>query len=248
MRVVLIDDEPFNLDSLRIELNTYCPDVEIVGQFTDPREGALALRHAPPDLLFLDIAMPHMNGFQLLESLEDIAFDVVFVTAYDEYAVRAFNFNAVDYLVKPVQHADLVQAVQRARDRQGMRTVSGEELRALITNTQAHAGGLESIALPTAEGFEFIHVNTILYLQSDSNYTWVVLTDGTRHLLARTLKDMSGMIRYPQFFRAHQSYYVNLNHARKYVRGQGGYLVLQDGTQIPVSRANRDNLLLKFNL
>ena len=243
MKAILIDDEMDSLESLQHELKTYCPEVSIAGTYSDPREGLKAILSIEPDLLFLDIEMPHLNGFELLESLPSIEFDVIFVTAYDEFAVRAFKFNAIDYLLKPVMKAKLIQAVQRVRERQHAR-MTEQDLKALITNTRLQTrGGLENIALPTSEGFEFIHVNDIVYLQSESNYTWVHLANGTKHLLAKTLKEMSSMISFSQFFRAHQSYFVNLNHAKRYVRGQGGYLVLKDGTQIPVSRAHREELI-----
>lgn len=243
MRTILIDDEIDSLESLAFEVNSYCPDLEVIGSFHDSREALKAIATLQPDLVFLDIEMPHLNGFELLESLPSIDFDIIFVTAYDEFAVRAFDFNAIDYLLKPIMKSKLINAVQRIKEKHHSR-LTESDIKALIANARLQSQpGMENIALPTSEGFEFIHVNDIVYLQSESNYTWVHLRSGTKHLLAKTLKDMSAMISFPQFFRAHQSYFVNLNHAKKYVRGQGGYLVLKDDTQIPVSRAHREELL-----
>jgi two-component system LytT family response regulator len=243
MRTILIDDELDSLESLATEIKSYCPDIDVVATCSDPRKARKLISEHAPELVFLDIEMPHLNGFELLQTLPEIDFDVIFVTAYDAYAVRAFEFNAVDYLLKPVMKSKLTQAVQKVRDKQHSQ-LDGDQLKALINNIHLHSRQeIENIALPTSEGFEFVHVNDIAYLQSDSNYTWVHLKSQQKYLLARTLKDMSSMISFPQFFRAHQSYYVNLNHVKKYVRGQGGYLVLKDGAQIPVSRANKDTLM-----
>jgi two-component system LytT family response regulator len=243
MRTILIDDELDSLESLDTEIRSYCPELEVVATCHDPRTAVALVRQYEPELLFLDIEMPHLNGFELLQELHEIELEVIFVTAYDAYAVKAFEFNAADYILKPVMKSKLVQAVQKVCDKQNNH-LGSHQLKALINNIHLHTRQeIENIALPTSEGFEFVHVNEITYLQSDSNYTWVHLGSQQKYLLARTLKDMASMIPFPQFFRAHQSYYVNLNHARKYVRGQGGYLVLKDGTQIPVSRANKDTLM-----
>ena len=241
LKAILIDDELDSLESLAMELKAYCPALTVVGSYSDPREGRKALLENQPDILFLDIEMPHLNGFELLESLAKINFEVIFVTAYDEFAIRAFEFNATDYLLKPIMKSKLIQAVQKIEDQKNNH-VDHEDLKALVQNIQLQRG-LENIALPTTDGFEFIHVNDIAFLKSESNYTWVHLTNKQKHLMSKTLKEVSQMVRFPQFFRSHQSYLVNLNYVKKYVRGNGGYLVLKDKTQIPVSRANKDSLM-----
>lgn len=240
MKAIIIDDEQDSLDSLEIEIDRHCPDVNVVAACTDPRTAIDEILKHKPDILFLDIEMPHMNGFELLQKLPSLDFHVIFVTAYDQFAVRAFDFNATDYLLKPIMRAKLVQAIQKVQDQQEHK-ISQTQLDALLTNMQMR--GMEKIALPTSDGFEFVHMNDIVYVKADSNYTWVHLQNKQKHLLTRTLKDVSGLITFPQFFRAHQSYLVNLNHVRRYVRGQGGYLLLKDNTQIPVSRANKDALM-----
>ncbi len=243
MRAILIDDEPDSLESLSAEIQQYCPEITVIGTYSDPREGLEKLKKESPDVLFLDIEMPHINGFELLQKMETIDFDVIFVTAYDEYAVKAFEFNAVDYLLKPILKTKLLQAVQKVTDKKGS-PLDNDHIKALINNIHLNSRlEMENIALPTAEGFEFVHVNDIAYLEADNNYTWVHLVSKHKYYLTRTLKEMSAMIHFPQFFRSHQSYCVNLNHVKKYVRGQGGYLVLKDGKQIPVSRANKEPLI-----
>lgn len=243
LKAVLIDDEKSSLQSLTYELNAYCPEIEVVAAFKDPREGLQHLKALPPDLLFLDIEMPGMNGFDLLQALQSIDFAVIFVTAYDQFAIKAFEFNALDYLLKPVRKEKLIQAVKKVQDQQ-QHKFDRTSLDALIQNIRIQArGGIEQIALPTSDGFSMVHINDIAYLQADSNYTWVFLLSQKKYLVAKTLKDMEEMLQFPQYFRAHKSYLVNLNHVEKYVRGQGGYLVMKDATQIPVARAQKGDLM-----
>jgi two-component system LytT family response regulator len=189
------------------------------------------------------IEMPGMNGFDVLQQLEDIPFAVIFVTAYDQFAIKAFEFNALDYLLKPVRKEKLIQAMQKVRD-QLQQKLDKTGLEALLQNISLQSrSGLEQIALPTTDGFSMVHINDIAYLHADSNYTWVFLANQKKYLIARTLKDMEGMLQFPQYFRAHKSYLVNLNHLDRYIRGQGGYLVLRDGTQLPVARAQKSDLM-----
>ncbi len=243
MRTILIDDELDSLESLQAELKIYCPELEVTAACNSAREGLEAIRTQAPELVFLDIEMPYMNGFELLESLDEIDFDVIFVTAYDEFAVRAFEFNVMDYLLKPVMKSKLLSAVSKVKSRRSPQ-LDQNQLKALISNIHVQSTQkMDSIALPIAEGFEFVHVNEIAYVRAESNYSWVFLTNGAKYLLAKTLKQVCGMLRFPQFFRAHQSYYVNMNAVKQYFRGQGGYLVMKDGEHIPVSRANKKALM-----
>ena len=243
MRTILIDDERDSIESLQSDLQAYCPEVDIIGTYSNPEEGLAQIRALQPDLVFLDIEMPRMNGFDLLNALGEINFDVIFVTAYDEFAIKAFNFNATDYLLKPVMKSKLIDGVQKVRDRQS-HSLDSQDFAALLNNIKIqYQHNLETIALPTAEGFEFIKINEISYAKSESNYTWVHLIDGRKYLLSKTLKQIESVITFPQFFRSHNSWFANLNHVKKYVRGQGGYLVMQDGTNVPVARSKKEGLI-----
>lgn len=243
LKAVLIDDEKSSLQSLTYELNAYCPEVDVIAAFKDPGEGLAYIKSMPPDILFLDIEMPGMNGFDLLQALHTIDFAVIFVTAYDQFAIKAFEFNALDYLLKPVRKEKLIQAVKKVQDHQQQK-LDRTSLDALIQNIRVQTrSGIEQIALPTSDGFSMVHINDITYLQADSNYTWVFISSQKKYLIAKTLKDMEEMLQFPQYFRAHKSYLVNLNHVEKYVRGQGGYLVMKDATQVPVARAQKGDLM-----
>lgn len=248
LKAIIIDDEKSSLESLSFEIREYCPDVEVVAVCQDPHEGIRQIMAQAPDLLFLDIEMPGMNGFDLLEQIPHTSSQVIFVTAYDQFAIRAFEFNAVDYILKPVRKSKLVAAVQKVLNRQ-QPLLDKSALAALIQNirVQSHAG-LEHIALPTHDGFTMIHINDITYLSAESNYTWVYVTQQKRYLVTKTLKDLEEMLRFPQYFRSHKSHLVNLNHVARYVRGQGGYLVMKEGVQIPVARTQKSELLQVLKL
>ncbi len=248
LKAILIDDEKGSLESLSFELREYCPDVDIIAVTQDPKEGLRLIQKWSPDLLFLDIEMPGMNGFELLQQLSDVSFNVIFVTAYDQFAIRAFDFNAIDYLLKPVRKSKLISAVQKVIDRRQPK-LDKSGLEALIQNIriQSHTG-LENIALPTHDGFTMAHINDITHLSADSNYTWVHLSSQKKYLVTKTLKDMEEMLIFPQYFRAHKSFLVNLNHVDRYIRGQGGYLVMKDHIQIPVARTQKAELLRMLSL
>lgn len=243
LKAILIDDEKNSLESLSYEIKEYCPELEVIKTCQNPLEGIKIVQEERPDILFLDIEMPGLNGFEFLEKLPDIKFHVIFVTAYDQFAIKAFEFNAVDYLLKPVRKTKLISAVQKILDRQHTE-FDKSNLEALIQNIhiQSHSG-LENIALPTSDGFSMVHINDISHLQADSNYTWVHLLNQKKYLVTKTLKDMEDMLRFPQYFRPHKSFLVNLNHVDRYIRGQGGYLMMKDNTQIPVARSQKAELM-----
>lgn len=245
MKAILVDDEKSSLRSLAYEINAYCPEVTVIAKCNDPLVALEEIQTQKPDLVFLDIEMPEINGFELLQRLPEINFDVIFVTAYDEFAIKAFDFNAVDYVLKPVRKTKLIQAVQRASEKR-QKGFDTAQLEALMQNIQLQTktpAGLQSIALPTTEGFSMVDINEIRYLEAESNYTWVYLNNDKKHLVSKTLKDFVGMLDFPQYFRPHKSYLVNLHYLDRYVRGQGGYLVLKNGVQVPVARSQKAELM-----
>ncbi len=244
MRTLIIDDERDSLESLSIELNAYCPKIEIIGTYDSPFNGLDAINEMQPELVMIDIEMPKLSGFELLQSLDDINFDLIFITAFDEYAIRAFEFNAIDYLLKPIRKVQLVNSIQKVIDKKNEK-LDASHLKALVNNLnlQINQKSFKSIALPTSSGFEFIKIEDIIYAKSESNYTWIYTNHKKKFIISKTLKEFVQMLPLSQFFRAHQSYYVNMNHVFKYIRGDGGYLILNNNVQIPVSRANKKVLL-----
>ena len=250
LKAILIDDEKNSLESLRLELNSYCPEIVITGAYRDPHKGREALINEKPDVLFLDIEMPTINGFDLLLHLPSIEFDVVFVTAYDQFALKAFDFNAIDYLLKPIRKEKLLQAVQKVKNHQIEKLAKGN-LQALIHNILIQTNhGHEHIALPTNDGFSIIEIADIIYLEANSNYTWIKLTNQHRMLVSKSLGEIEKLLPASVFCRIHKTFLINTHHLERYIRGQGGTLVMKDSTQLPVSRSHKEqllNMILKRN-
>ncbi len=239
---ILIDDELSCTETLDIELKAYCPNVQVIGKYNSAKEGLIAIQRDRPQLVFLDIEMPWMNGFELLQAVGEIHFQVIFVTAYDEFAIKAFKFNAVDYLLKPVQKVDLISAVHEVE-----KTAEVRPLENLIAQVTDQACSFDKLALPTMEGLVFVPLSDIIYCQSDSNYTTVVLKDGSSIVVSKTLKSITETLSAESFLRIHQSYLINLNYAIKYLKGQGGEIVMSNGKHLPVARSKKDELLSRVS-
>ncbi len=242
IRAIIIDDEISCVETLEIELRAYCPDVEVIAKHTSAAEGLEAVQTLSPDVVFLDVEMPHMNAFELLEKCLPVDFSVIFVTAYDQYAIKAFDINAADYLLKPVQKSKLIQAVDKLQKGQEQ-TFSPEHLQAIVNTIQSSITPIPHIALPTVEGYEFVKIESINYAQADSNYTRIHLTSGKRLILSKTLKEVESMLTGHHFVRIHQSYLINLSHIARYVKGAGGYVIMENGDTLNVSRGHRGQLL-----
>lgn len=246
MRTIIIDDEPDNVKLLGVQLHRHCPQVEIVGQYTDSAEGLRGIQNLRPSLVFLDIEMPLMNGFQLLERLVDINFHVVFVTAYDQYAVRAFRFSALNYLLKPIDTVDLIETVNRAENTARISPQQLDLMRHYYPSGSTPSAAKGRIALPYGSGLVFVDTKQIIYCEADSNYTRFFLDGGEQYMVAKTLGDVQEVLEAGDFVRVHRQYMVNLNHIQKLVRGEGTYLLLTNGMTIPVARQQKDRLMERF--
>ena len=246
IRCVLIDDESNSLEMMEWLLKTYCPQVQIEAMCNTAGKGIEAINKYKPDLVFLDIEMPHMNGFDMLEQFDKLFFDVVFCTAYDQFAIKAFRYSALNYLLKPVDPDDLKETIRRIEEKKAV--PSREQLDLLFQNIkQTSKQPVQRIALTTGDGMIFVPTNEILYCQAESNYTSVVLTGGKKILVSKVLKDIDEALNGTDFFRIHNSYLINLNHIRKYVRGEGGYLIMDDGANISISRSKRQEFMDQFS-
>ncbi len=241
---LLIDDEAHCRETLSILLTRYCPDVQVVAQAASGTEGLRAIAEHTPDVVFLDVEMPMMNGFELLESLPTINFEVIFTTGYDEYAIRAIRFSALDYLLKPIDKDDLRQAVAKIKRQPDQQMA--QQLDILLQKLGQKPPMLQKIALPTLNGFELVPVDSIVRCEADNNYARVWLKNTKPLLVSRTLKEMEELLTSHSFLRVHQSNLVNLNEIVRYVRGEGGYVVMSDGTSVNVSRSRKDDLLRQF--
>lgn len=244
IKVFIVDDERPSIETLQWKLNHYCPEVEILATYDNPIEAVEALKQNPPDLLFLDIEMPLLNGFDILEELgSSISFDVIFTTAYDNFGIKAIKFSALDYLLKPVQNKELQAAVAKYQGKR-QHSVPAPQIEALLNNVEAEKQGKTyKIALATKESIEFVAPSEITACASDSNYTTVLLMDGRKLLISKTLKEFEEMLLPFNFFRPHNSHLVNLEQVRKYMRNDGGYLILKNQMKIPVSKTRKERLL-----
>ena len=242
VRVLIIDDEKHCCDNLQWQLKTYCPEIEVIAVCNNAEKGLQQIHHHQPQLIFLDVEMPGMTGFEMLGSLTEINFDIIFTTAFDQYAIRAIKFGALDYLIKPIDKDELLEAINKFLNR--TQRDSLKQLSALLTHIRkSNDLSFQKIALPTLHGYELVPLNNIIFCESSSNYTDIHLNNGQHMLISRTLKDIEDLLDMQPFFRVHNSYIVNLQYAIRYIKGEGGHLVLNNDISIPVSRNKKEELL-----
>lgn len=239
MTCVIIDDERHNIDNLEGLLREHCPDVQVAATALNENTGTQAVRDKQPDLVFLDIQMPGGTGFEMLKSLAPVSFEVIFVTAFDQFGLQAIKFSALDYLLKPVDPDELKAALAKARERIATKrkNLHIDNLLAYIRGERGHA---PRIALPTFEETLFVEVRRITRCEASNNYTYVYFQEGDRVLVSRTLKEFTVLLKDYHFVRPHQSHLVNLAFVKSWLREDGGMLSMQDGTRIPISRQNRE--------
>jgi len=245
IRAIIVDDEIHCLETLAWEIEENCPDMTVIAQCKTAQQAIDAIRKENPDLVFMDIEMPLMNGFEVINRLSDMDFEVIFTTAYDEFALKAIKVNALDYLLKPIDADELVKATDKIRThREGHSTQ--DLLESLFESLRSKHPKFTSIALPTMEGLEFINLDEIINCESFSNYTKIFTASGDSLMISKTLKEVERQIRGHQFFRVHNSHLVNLTHIKKYIKGKRGYLVMDNGRQIPVARSKKEEFLNLF--
>lgn len=243
LHAIIIDDEPDNVQLLSLQLNMYCPNVKVVAECTKSEDGLAAIRRLNPDVVFLDIEMPRMNGFELLQQIDPINFSLVFVTAYDKFAVKAFRYSAVDYLLKPIDTRELQDSVKKIESRRGTQPAQIEHLKRQFESKKNMP---DKFALPYQNGVTFVSLTDILYCEADGNYTKVEIITGQHYVISRTLREIQEMLEERNFLRIHRQYIVNLDYIKKYVKGEGNYLVLQNDLTIPISRSHKERLIERF--
>lgn len=238
LKVIIIDDEESGRTTLRNFLRDYCPGVEVAAEAEGVVSGIGQIVLNKPDLVFLDIQMQDGTGFDLLEKLPERNFQVVFVTSFNHYAIQAFRFSAADYLLKPVDPDQLIEAVEKARQ-----ALSKNEITTKLDVLVSNINKLEKLALPAMDGIRFVRIDDVVRCESDDNYTTVFMKSGEKIVVSKTLKEYERMLEDLQFFRVHKSHLVNLKYVEKYVPGDGGYLILEDGSHVDVSRRKKEQLM-----
>ena len=244
MTATIVDDEPYSCEALVTLLERYCPDVKVLDICYSAASALVSIKEQNPQILFLDIEMPHMNGFELLEKLPEINFELIFTTSYDQYAIKAIRFSALDYLLKPIDQEELKKAVQKAVN--SMKHPLPQQIEILLQKLNHPTIAVNKIAIPTMEGLQMLFVENIIQCSSDSNYTVLHLRSKQKITASRTLKEIEEMLQDYSFLRVHHSYVVNLNEIEKYIRGDGGYLIMSDGSNIDVSRSRKEMLIKKL--
>ena len=241
IRVILIDDELNSLQNLQNKLEGFCPEVSIVAVSQNPEEGITLIKQFQPDVVFLDIEMPRMSGFRMLEELGEYDFDIIFTTAYNHYSIDAIRISAFDYLIKPIGIEELQQAVERLS--KSLHKQTKEKIDILKKSLSDQRSQEDKIAISTSEGIDFIPIKNIMHIESKSNYSKIFMIENKSITVTKILKDFEEMLSPYNFYRIHNSHLINLNFIQKYIRSQGGHVMLQDGTLIDVSRRKKEEFL-----
>jgi two-component system LytT family response regulator len=247
-KAIIIDDEPKGRLALRQKLTDYCPSIEVVAEADNGPEGIFLIEHHKPKIIFLDIEMPRMNGFDMLSEIEEKSFHIIFTTAYDQYAIKAIRFAAFDYLLKPVDIDELKTAVEKFEARENAQVKTNAEATArqvelLKQNMQQPKRQLHKLAIPTLDGLFFYDINDVVQLEANSNYTNIYFQSKTKITASKTLKEFEEILPEDIFFRAHHSHIINLNYIKRYIKGDGGQIELQNGNYVDVSRRRKDEFL-----
>lgn len=241
LKAILVDDERSSLQNLERKLAEFCPDLTVIALSENPEEAIQLIGQLRPDVIFLDIEMPRMSGLRMLDELPDYSGEIIFTTAYNHYAVEAIRISAFDYLVKPVSIAELQNAVARlVKQKQSQTKERLEVLRQSLTESKSQE---DKIAVPTAEGLEFLQIKNIVRIESSSNYSKIYITEGRSMLVTRLLKDFEELLLPYRFYRVHHSHLINLACIQKYIRGEGGQVLLQNGDTVDVSRRKKEEFL-----
>ncbi|MFH0759916.1 MAG: LytTR family DNA-binding domain-containing protein [Bacteroidota bacterium] len=241
LKTIIIDDEPDAVNFIRSIIKEYCPKLEITGTAFNAMDGITVIQGNKPDLVLLDVEMPHGSGFDLLAQFPDKTFDVIFITAFNHYAIRAIKFSAVDYILKPININEFIVAIDKVTEKRSHEYLPNRNLEILLENL--HSGTPAKLAIPTSEGMEYVNTKEIIRIEADRSYSWFYLTGKRRILVSKNLKEYQDLLNDRDFFRSHNSHLINLEHVKKYIRADGGAIEMIDGSQVPVSRTRKDLFL-----
>jgi len=240
IKTIIIDDEPDSIELLKLQLEKNCPQVEVVNTYTSSVKALKEIESLKPELLFLDIEMPVVDGFELLNKTWHLNFSVIFVTAYNQYAIKAFRFNALDYLIKPVGITELTEAVAKAEKKV---KPTSTQLSLLLRQLQGEIPS--KIAIPAQNGISFIELNEIVFAEASNKYSKLILTDKKVFTVSKTLKDVQEVLEESHFLRVHRQYIINLNRVKQFNRNES-ILTMDDGSHLPVGRNQKEKLIEKY--
>jgi len=239
---IIIDDEQHCVETLMHDIKHYDIDLTIIATTNSAIEAIEIINTRKPELVFLDIEMPFMNGFEMLKNCTYKEFDVIFTTAYNEHAVKAFKYSAIDYLMKPIRPEELVSAVERYK-KKNSKTLKRDHLNLLLEHLTNQSEKQLKIAFSTSDGIEFINPKDIIRCEASGNYCTIYKNDSEKILLSKPLKEVQGILPESSFLRVHQSHLINTSYVKKFIKTDGGHLVMNDGSKINVARSKRDLLI-----
>ena len=245
LKTLIIDDEKNAREAIAKIAEQYCDNISIIGYAEDVESGVKAIKKYNPDLVLLDIKMPDGTGFDILQQIDNINFSTIFITAFNEYAIKAFKFSAIDYLLKPIdvdEFKSAIEKVEKAKEQQNTKL----KLDVFLENINNISKEVKKIILKTSDSIHLINVNEILRCESDGNYTKFYFTNQSPIMVSKNLKEYYDMLKDYQFFRPHQSHIININFIKRYHKPDGGYLIMQDDSNVPVSTRKRDELMKIF--
>ena len=243
---IIIDDEPPCRSVLRNLMLMEYPTFTLLAECKDGIEGLKKIESLNPDFIFLDVAMPRMNGFEMLSKIDNPNFEIIFTTAFDQFAIEAFKVSAIDYLLKPIAKNELTRAVEKVLIRLtsiNKELLSLEYIKLFLQNITTNTKSFPNIALPVLNGLEMVKVEDIMYATSDINYTNIIFVNNDKKVIAKTLKEFEKLVNGHPFARIHRSVLINLKYLKQYVKGEGGYVILSNGEHFDVSRRRKEGLL-----
>lgn len=246
IRTVIIDDEPNNVENIQGIVSRHCPEIDILSTASNAEEGITEIKKHQPDLIFLDIQMPERSGFDMLLAFPEISFEIIFITAYDQYGIQAIKFSALDYLLKPLDIAEFKKAVDKAVAKVVARQ-KNKKIENLLDYIRMGHKDFPKIALPTQQEIRYVRVDEIIRCEADNNYTTFFTQHGEKILVCKTLKEFAELLVPYGFKRTHQSHLVNIQYIKSFLREDGGLLLMQDQSRIPISRQHRDNIKEALN-
>ena len=238
LKAIIVDDEERGINALSKLIENYCPDIQVIATARNVEEASLAIKELKPEIVFLDIEMPEKSGFDLLNSFDHIDFEIVFITAFQEYAIKAIKFAALDYLLKPVNISELVEVIEKFKIKKA--GISSREKYAILKQSLSTANAFKKIILTDAENFHFVNIEDILYCKAEDNYTRFVAINDKKYIVSRLLKEYDDLLHMNNFFRIHKSYLVNMNHVEKVIKKDGASVLMSNKEELPVSSRKKD--------
>ena len=242
LKAIIVEDEKHSAKTLKNFLHEFCVNVEVVGIANNVEKAITAIKLKKPDVIFLDIELQTGTGFDVLKQVKHLNFEVIFTTAFEQYAIKALKFSSLDYLLKPIDIEELQNAVEKAHVKKNQE-VYKKQLETLMLNLKQQKSKLNKICLVTSDGFEFIEVNTILYCKAEGSYTAFIIKNSEKLLVSKNLKEYENLLLEHDFMRIHNSYLINLKEVKKYIKADGGYIIMNNNDTVSISRSKKEDFI-----